>query len=293
MSLGAAIAAGDDAPATRLEVGVFQRQASGSAVVLLGSPPVEISMRATQWPQPGDEVHVACIAGSWVVLGPVKPKARTGRVTSVLTGAAIVEYPEGSGVTASMLTPTGMALATGDKVLVDWANGGIIVQRYSAQQEAAQPTPPPPPAGAPTTAVFRAAWSGSVTNAGFWTGGSDVYSVVRGGGRGCWGYSAIKPAVPAGKTVQRARLFLPLSREGSTVTLGWHSLAQPSGAASLSGGVAGFDPSNGWQDIDVALAQQLIGGGPAQGLCIEGGSGTVVVGQGRDGMSGAVELTWV
>lgn len=291
MTAGAAIAAGDNGAPTRLEVGRFQRQESGSAVVLVGEPPVELTMRATQWPQPGDEVHVACIAGTWVVLGPVKPKARTGRVTSVLTGSAIVEYPEGSGVTASMLTPTGMTLATGDKVLIDWSNGGIIVQRYSTQQEKPSTTPPPPPTGAPTTAVFRAAWSGSVTNAGYWTG-TDVYSVVRGGGRGCWGYSSIKPAVSAGKTLLAARIFLPLTREGSLVTIGWHTLEQPTGTATLSGGVPNFDPSNGWQDLDPALAAQLLGGGPAQGLCIEGGSGTVVAGQGRDGMSGALELTW-
>lgn len=290
MSLGATIAAGDASQQVQFAAGVFQRAASGMAVVLLDG--VEIPMRTTQWPQPGEDVYVACLAGTWVVLGPASPKARTGRVTSVLTGAAVVEYPEGSGVTASLLTPSGMTPVVGDKVLIDWANGGVIVQRYSTQQETLPGAPPAPPAAQPQTAVFRAAWSGSVTNAGYWTAGSDVYAVVRGGGRGAWGYDSIKGAVPAGKTIQRARLFLPLTKLGSALTLGYHGNAAPSGPVTLSGGVA-HTPVAGWQEIPASLAQQLIGGGPAQGLAIEGGSGTVVAGVGRDGMSGSLELTWV
>lgn len=293
MTLGERIAGRlADQPTVSTDVGTVRRRVSSavSGVLLDG---VEIEMRTPQPVQVDDEVYVACLNGAWFVLGPTSPKALSGRVLSVMSGSAVVEYPDGSGVSASFMTPNGMTLANGDRVLLSWELGGVVAQRFGTPTPVTPPAPPEPPPAPPQTAVFRAAWSGSVTDAGFWLQGTDVFSRVRGGGRGLWGYRGIKETIPAGKTPTAARLFTPLTAQGGAVSLGWHTLQQRDGAGTTLQGAVGLGGlANGWQDVPVALINNLLGGGPAYGLGIEGASGAVVAGVGRDGMSGALEITW-
>lgn len=298
MELGEVIATmKDETPTVRAFIGRYTGN-SGERVVAVTDDGQEIdAAKIGDWPQPGDQVHIVNIAGTWFCLGSTKPKQHWGRVTSVLTGRAVVEYPKGSGVTATLLTPRGVDPVVGNDVLIDWSNGGVITAIYGEEPEKPEPPKvvvPDEPVKKTTKQVFRATWTGTANPSNWWFS-NDLWTKHGSGqnNRGCWGYgSRIKNAIKSGRTIKKARLYVPVrSGNGNGTTLSYHTLTGPSGSPS-PGGSTSIALRQGWNTIPNALAQALISGGPGRGLMVAGGAGSSYYGIATNGMSGALELTW-
>jgi hypothetical protein len=222
-------------------VGVYAGPASGDmAYVDVDDNRVPASVVSAYYPIPGEEVRMMKIGSTLLILGPLRPRSRTGRVSAVGTTDAIIEYPPGSGVTKTMGIPKGYSPTVNDAVLIDWDSGGTVDQVVTKTPDYTAPEAPKPPTGtapiAPkkVTKLFRAhSDSGTYQNGQWWQ--SQIWASAS--TSGAWFYgNTIKDTIPDNARIISVRLhLLPVSLSGNPPILRAHTHAsRPGGGVNFS-----------------------------------------------------------
>lgn len=266
-------------------VGTFVSQSGAVAQVVQGDSLLAVKSSA-QGLIPGDSVRLERRGGDLILLGPVRDRATTGRVT--VTSPLTVEYPNGSGVTATLTKNSSYSPVVNDVVLIDWSSGGSVVCKLDAVPTTT--TPDTPATAAPKTfdVTFTALDSGAYQSGYGWRT-NDVWSSAS--NLGAWFYgSKIRDTIPDAATILTARIFLPLSQQLGAAPFGRHASAtRPGGAVSFSA-TSTLSSLTGWVSIPTTLIDHLKSN--TGGLGFDYGGYNIWRGTQKDGLSGAVRVTY-
>lgn len=269
-------------------VGVFVSQDGPVATVDVADVRVQVKSVTTVPVLPSDPVRLERRGSQLVMLGPTVPRAATGRVT-VAGSPATVEYPNGSGVTATLTVAKGVTTAVNDIVLLDWSSGGMIVAVITSP---AVVTPPPPSSGPSTrryTQDFTARDSGAYQSGYGWRT-NEVWSSAS--NIGAWFYgSKIADTIPDDASIVSAKIYLPAPiRLLGARPFGRHTAAsQPSGPVAITN-TSTLAGTSGWVPIPTSHLDALktAPGGLGFGL----GGYNVWPGTQDDGASGTLRVVY-
>lgn len=281
-----------DTPTVKVATGTYVSAAGSQVVVSMGDSTATMPLHSAAWPMPGERVVCANLDGRWLCFGPESPRQQWGIVHATGTGTATVEYPPGSGVTASMLVPRGDSPAPGDFALLDWANGGVIVRLYGAEPEPVVVDPPPTPASPQQTRLFRAVDAGTADGTGRWIR-SELYARSSPQGAAAWFYgTSIRDAVGS-RTVLGGRIRIELLSPDypGDVLLGYHTLTSKSGVPDINAASV-RDLDDGWQPLPLAIARALAADGRGVSFRTNSGGASSYKSLAQDPLSGQVEITY-
>jgi len=237
------------------------------------------SKGTADWPAPGTQVWCITVGGQRIMLG--SPGGSVwGVVVSATATSAVVETPEGSGLSETYRLPRGVAASVGDLVKLDHARMLVL----TAWPATAPPAPLPDPVrpNAPTRqreAEVNATWDGTGQPNGYWLDGRLLYTRNRNGGPNyaTMGYgNAVTALGIAPESITEAAVYLSLDKTGSAHQGGTHALSGPGGTPA-PGNAFSVQPTNGWLALPLDVAQALAAG-DARGLMFYGGAGTVLRG---------------
>ena len=250
------------------------------------------SKATADWPAVGDMVWLLTVGEHRLMLG-APSGSPWGRVSSVGTGTAIVEYPLESGELATFATPRGLTPVVGDLVQLEHSRALILAAWETATEPTPTPTPVQPGTSETRAAEVNVAWDGSATPAGYWITGPRLYTrnVSGGPNYATVGYGdrvtrlGIDPA-----SIVDAAIYLNLDALGSAHTGGTHTLGGRSGVPSPANTFP-VQPKSGWLTIPLAAARALADGS-ASGLTFYGGTGTVLFGVQANPGNGRLRLRY-
>lgn len=187
-------------------VGTFVSQDGPVATVDCSGRRVQVKSTTTVPVLPSDPVRLERRGSQLVMTGPTVPRAVTGRVT-VDGDPATVEYPDGSGVTATLTVADGVTVAVNDIVLLDWASGGMVVAIITSPVATEEPEDPGSVGGGERTVEFRALDSGSYESPYGWRT-NQVWSSAS--NIGAWFYGTqIRDTIPDAAEIRGAWIYLP------------------------------------------------------------------------------------
>lgn len=237
----------------------------GTVLVEFGQGLVQIYSAGLYAPLPGDYVRVLQIDEFTLMLGAVVPKSAYGRVTATGTPLLTVSLPDGSSVQLPRVSSAYPSPAVNDDVLINWANGGMVIGQVT-QVPVSGYFPPPKPIPAPGAGStkptsfsvdFRAKDSGSYININgrwekneVWCSDNNI---------GAWFYNNIDGTIPDGAVIDSVQLYVPEFYNdfpGSLATIGLHSLSSKSGAPSMSS-VVTISAGTGWKTLPKAFGDAL------------------------------------
>ena len=209
-----------------------------------------------------DAVQVLIVAGSAVILG-VAARGTYGTVQADPAGG-LVSVTCDDGITYPLPYGVGLSLAVGDKVLVTWSNGGMVVQEVtgSVSTGASSPTPPAPKPKPPSgntgmvtkSRNFNPTTSASKRRGGGWSQGV-VYFGQSYSSAGWFYGSSIADSIPDDAQLVSIKLYLEITASSgvSYLTLGMHDQkVVPPGDIILSDAVNFTGIGNGfrgWVDL--------------------------------------------
>lgn len=274
-------------PRSSYLTGIFLTTDGARAVCSVLGGEMRVPFAGTVQPSPGDAVRIEMRGGSYVMLGPSKPKSTRGRVTA-LTAVPVLPEPEQMydsegnplpmppaptplpyDVARCMVEVDGALYPLpylkaytpklDDIVSVEWTfEGGLVKGAVSM-------TPPPPPVVAPTpppqqfnpgpfTATGSDSYQGSSWNKGGRVWSSDSV-------RGAWLYgSKIADTIPDDARINYVRLYLdPESTYGDPANLRLHSNTSFGGPPVWQGASWPLSPpgSAGWVQIPNSFGEWL------------------------------------
>lgn len=282
-----------DTTTVRIVTGIYVEPSGSQVVVSIGESAAPMPLIAAAWPMPGERVLCANLDGRWLCFGSETPRQQWGKVISVGAGNAVVEYPPGSGVRATMLTPAGETPAVGQFALLNWANGGVVVRLYGGVP-APRPTPEPTaPATNPVTRVFRASDAGSADGNGRWIA-NELFARTSPQGAAAWFYgTAVRDAVGS-RTVTGGRIYIPIRTIGSgDILFGYHTLlTKQQGRVPDILAASVQKPAGGWHTLPIEVAQGLAGAGRGVSFRTNSGGAPSYKSLAQDPLSGQLELTF-
>lgn len=263
------------------------------ALVDIGDARLPVPVIGDTFPNAGEYVRLLRVGQQTFLLGLARTRSALGAITANPGGGLVtVEYPAGSGVTADMRYPKYYTPVIGDTVVIDWTTGGTVIAVLAASGAAAAPSAGPAPAPAPATyrQTFTALDSGTQNNGGgsWWT--NEVYAgdTTLGG----WFYGTkIRDTIPDNAAIVSERVYLPIRQQiGAAPNLALHNFGSKPGLITYFAQTALTGARSGWITLPagwgIYLAQNT------SGLGMNHGGYNIYHGTQRDGMSGAVEITW-
>lgn len=271
-------------------VGVFVSQQGAVATVDVAGVRLEVKSTTTVPVLPSDSVRLERRGSSLVMTGPTSPRAVTGRVT-VAGNPATVEYPDGSGVTATLPVATGLTVDVDAIVFLDWASGGLVVAVIEAPVQPEPPDPPPGEDAGPkvVTREFDAVDSGSFQSGYGWRT-NDVWSSAS--NIGAWFYGTqVKDTIPDGAKIRKAWIYLPRPiRLLGARPFGRHTAEKkPGGSLSITD-TSTLGKTSGLVEIPTSLVDFLKANDGGLGFAL--GGYNIWPGTQKDGRSGQLRVEY-
>lgn len=273
-------------PVVESIVGVFVSQDGPVATVDVAGRRLSVKAATQLQVLPNDPVRLERRGPDLVVTGPTVNRSTLGRVT-VSGNPATVEYPNGSGVTASLPVVAGVTVSVNNTVLIDWASGGTVTGVVVSPVTPTVPETPTPDAGQTVTVQLFADQSGSYGSS-WWTDQVWASSSYVGG----WFYGTkIKDSIPDTAVILAASIYLPaVSTFGDPPNFGIHNQAvRPAGSLTVSSTVA-LSPRVGEVPLPTSWFDTLKTSDG--GVGVNHGGRNVYRSVGADGNSGRLTVTY-
>lgn len=277
----------------------MQTNVDGTVLVDFGQGSVQVYATGFYTPLPGDFVRTLRVDALTLMLGPVTPRSAYGRVTATGSPLLTLLMPDGSSVTLPRVSSAYPSPAVNDDVLINWANGGMVIGKVTQVPLSDYlPPPPAPPAsgggagGGSFSADFYALDSGTQnTGSGQWWSG-DVWCGST--TTGAWFYGTrISGTIPNGALIKGVRVYTPEFYNGfpgASATIGLHGLGSKSGVASVSSEV-GVPDGTGWKTLPNSFGDALKTGSKL-GLGTNHGGYHKYTARSRNAQSGRLHIDW-
>lgn len=272
----------------RSESGVFVRMDAGRAVVNIGTSTITIPCVGFYPPLAGMAVRVDWVNGSPAVTGPVSPLNPIGTITATGNPRATVDV---DGVSFTLPVMDTYTAVVGDQVAINW-NVGAIQGKLAAVDVPEDPGESGSGGSTPFSVTVRAEDSGRFDKSyGNWWGGWGADPWASSNNAGIWTYgNRVRDAVGSG-TVTSISIYLPLTQEVGSATVGVHQHAWiPPGAPDIlfktslpAGG------RSGWVGLDASYGPFVAAGG--RGIGVDDGGYNIWRGTASDGLSGALLIS--
>jgi len=236
-------------------------------------------------PEVNESVWVAVVDGVAYMLGPTTPKPAEGTIVSTDSGIATVDTDLGE-VEATYLS--GATFTPGDAVKLFWSNGCHVLGVLSTSTTAGEVPPAPGGSGARVTTTFTAIDSGSYQDGYGWRI-NDVWSSAS--NSGAWFYGTkIRDTIPDSAAIVSAEIYLPLLKDLGSFPFGRHgSASKPGGPVTITA-TSTLPGKSGWVPIPTSLIDDLKVNVGGLGFAL--GGYNIWAGTQRDGLSGAVRVTY-
>lgn len=267
-----------------------QTNDDGTVLVDFGQGSVQIYSAGFYTPLPGDFVRTLKVNGFTLMLGPVVPRPSYGRITA--TGSTLLTLLLPDSTTAQLPYVPG-AFSSGPSVnqdvLINWANGGMIIGNVT-QVPIPDYLPPVPSGGGSRSFMvdFRATDSGSYGSRWFtndvWCSDSNI---------GAWFYGTlIADTIPDGAAVTSVQIYVNATQGyGSNPTVGTHAYgAKPGGPVGVSNAVA-IGAGSGWMVLPNSFGDALKVGSQ-YGLGTNHGGYWIYSSRAADANSGLLRISW-
>lgn len=275
-------------PAVESLPATFVSQSGAVAVVDQGGARLQVKSASPVACLPGDPVRLERRGADLVLVGPSAPRSVIGLVVTA-GDPATVEFPAGSGQTATLPVAVGVTVSVGDLVLINWESFGLVVCQVAAPSSPTPPDAPPAASGQRLTQTFTAVDCGSYQGGNWWT--REVWASTN--NTGAWFYGAkIQDTIPDSAVIVSASMWLPARQNlYGAPQLGVHgSAGKPAGNVSW-GALTSFAGDSGQVSIPTSWIDSMkVSGG---GVVVKAGASyNIYRSLDADGNSGAITVTY-